>query len=108
MQKLAQPVKLWAAGAFFRHERPQAGRFRQFTQVDAETIGSDSPLVDAELILLLHDLLAELEVQRDGDAVEAPAASARRTPEPPISTSCAPTCARTRGTCPRRCASGST
>ena len=62
MQKLAQPVKLWAAGAFFRHERPQAGRFRQFTQVDAETIGSDSPLVDAELILLLHDLLAELGV----------------------------------------------
>jgi histidyl-tRNA synthetase len=62
MQKLAQPVKLWAAGPFFRHERPQAGRFRQFTQVDAETIGSDSPLVDAELILLLHDLLAELGV----------------------------------------------
>jgi histidyl-tRNA synthetase len=63
MQKLAQPVKLWAAGAFFRHERPQAGRFRQFTQVDAEAIGSDSPLVDAELILLLHDLLAELGVE---------------------------------------------
>jgi histidyl-tRNA synthetase len=63
MQKLAQPVKLWAAGAFFRHERPQAGRYRQFTQIDAEAIGSDSPLVDAELILLLHDLLAELGVE---------------------------------------------
>src|SRR3954454_25377000 len=63
MQKLAQPVKLWTDGPFFRHERPQAGRYRQFTQVDAEAIGSDSPLVDAELILLLHDLIAELGVE---------------------------------------------
>jgi histidyl-tRNA synthetase len=63
MHKLAQPVKLWSLGPFFRHERPQAGRYRQFSQVDAEAIGSDSPLVDAELILLLHDLLAELGVE---------------------------------------------
>jgi histidyl-tRNA synthetase len=63
MQKLAQPVKLWTDGPFFRHERPQAGRYRQFTQIDAEAIGSDSPLVDAELILLVHDILAELGVE---------------------------------------------
>src|SRR5919108_726886 len=63
MQKLAQPVKLWAAGAFFRHERPQAGRYRQFTQIDAEAIRSDSPLVDAELILLASDIIAELGVE---------------------------------------------
>ncbi len=62
MQKLAQPVKLWTDGPFFRHERPQAGRYRQFTQIDAEAIGSDSPLVDAELILLAHDILVELGV----------------------------------------------
>jgi histidyl-tRNA synthetase len=62
MQKLAQPVKLWTDGPFFRHERPQAGRFRQFTQIDAEVIGSDSPLVDAELILLANDILVELGV----------------------------------------------
>jgi histidyl-tRNA synthetase len=62
MQQLAQPVKLWTEGPFFRHERPQAGRYRQFTQIDAEVIGSDSPLVDAELILLAHDILVELEV----------------------------------------------
>ena len=62
MHKLAQPVKLWTDGPFFRHERPQAGRFRQFTQIDAEAIGSDSPLVDAELILLAGDTLAELGV----------------------------------------------
>src|SRR5215210_727642 len=63
MQKLAQPVKLWTDGAFFRHERPQAGRYRQFTQIDAEAIGSDSPLVDAELILLANDILTELGVE---------------------------------------------
>jgi histidyl-tRNA synthetase len=62
MQKLGQPVKLWTDGPFFRHERPQAGRYRQFTQIDAESIGSDSPLVDAELILLAHDILGELRV----------------------------------------------
>jgi histidyl-tRNA synthetase len=62
MHKLPQPVKLWWHGPLFRHERPQAGRFRQFTQLDAEAIGSNSPLVDAELILLLDELLRTLEV----------------------------------------------
>jgi histidyl-tRNA synthetase len=62
MHKLAQPVKLWWYGPLFRHERPQAGRFRQFTQLDAEAIGSDSPLVDAELILLCDELLRTLGV----------------------------------------------
>jgi histidyl-tRNA synthetase len=62
MQTLAQPVKLWCWGPFFRHERPQAGRYRQFTQLDAEVIGSDSPLCDAELIVLLNDLLHALAV----------------------------------------------
>jgi histidyl-tRNA synthetase len=62
MQTLPQPVKLWWYGPLFRHERPQAGRFRQFTQLDAEAIGSDSPLVDAELIILLDELLQTLEV----------------------------------------------
>ena len=62
MQKRAQPVKLWYSGPFFRHERPQAGRYRQFHQVGVEAIGSDSPLVDAEVILILADLLGSLEV----------------------------------------------
>ena len=62
MQTLAQPVKLWTEGLFFRHERPQAGRYRQFTQVNAESIGSDSPLIDAELILLASDIIGELGV----------------------------------------------
>jgi histidyl-tRNA synthetase len=57
MHKLPQPVKLWTWGPFFRHEAPQAGRFRQFTQLDAEVLGSDEPSVDAELILLLAEVL---------------------------------------------------
>jgi len=62
MHKLAQPVKLSYVGPFFRHERPQAGRYRQFHQIGAEAIGTDSPLADAEAIMLLSDLLAELGV----------------------------------------------
>jgi histidyl-tRNA synthetase len=62
MQQLAQPVKLSYAGPFFRHERPQAGRYRQFHQLGAEAIGTDSPLADAELIGLLAELVSELGV----------------------------------------------
>ena len=62
MHKLAQPVKLFYVGPFFRHERPQAGRYRQFHQIGAEAIGTDSPLADAEVIMLLDDLLATLGV----------------------------------------------
>jgi histidyl-tRNA synthetase len=57
MHKLPQPVKLWYWGPFFRRERPQKGRFRQFWQVGTEAIGSDDPAVDAEIILLLAELL---------------------------------------------------
>lgn len=57
MHKEPQPVKLWYLSSFFRYERPQAGRFRQFWQIGAEAIGSADPAVDAELILLLGELL---------------------------------------------------
>jgi histidyl-tRNA synthetase len=63
MHKLAQPVKLWYFGPFFRQEKPQAGRFRQFWQVGAEAIGSDDPAVDAETILLLQTLIFELGIE---------------------------------------------
>ena len=46
------PVKLWYSGSYFRYERPQAGRFRHFSQVGAEAVGSDDPALDAELIWL--------------------------------------------------------
>jgi len=63
MHKLPQPVKVWTSGPFFRHERPQAGRFRQFHQIDTEAIGSASPLVDAELIVIMHDIFTALGVE---------------------------------------------
>jgi histidyl-tRNA synthetase len=62
MHKAPQPVKLWYHGPFFRQEKPQAGRFRQFWQIGAEAIGSDDPAVDAETILLLQTLIDELGV----------------------------------------------
>lgn len=46
------PVKVWYSGAFFRAERPQAGRYRQFYQVGVEAIGADDPLLDVEVISL--------------------------------------------------------
>ena len=60
MHKLPQPVKLWYLGPYFRRERPQQGRFRQFWQLGAEAIGSDDPAVDAESILLLAEILEAL------------------------------------------------
>ncbi len=57
MHKLASPVKLWYLSSFFRAENPQKGRYRQFWQVGAEAIGSESPETDAELIVLLAELL---------------------------------------------------
>ena len=63
MHKLPQPVKLWYLSSFFRSEKPQAGRFRQFWQVGAEALGSEDPAVDAESILLLATLLEELELR---------------------------------------------
>ena len=62
MHKRRQPVKLWYLSSFFRHERAQAGRYRQFWQVGAEALGSDDPAVDAESITLLVALLAEMGV----------------------------------------------
>jgi histidyl-tRNA synthetase len=63
MHKLALPVKLWYLSSFFRYERAQAGRYRQFWQVGAEAIGSEDPAVDAESIALLQALLDELGVR---------------------------------------------
>jgi len=63
MHKLPQPVKLWYLSSFFRYEAPQAGRYRQFWQVGAEAIGTGEPAADAELIVLLAELLEALGVR---------------------------------------------
>ena len=62
MHRLPQPVKLWYRGPFFRYERPQEGRFRQFNQIGAEAIGAGSAMVDAELIILLAGAFADLGI----------------------------------------------
>jgi histidyl-tRNA synthetase len=63
MHKLPQPVKLWYLSSFFRAEAPQRGRYREFWQVGAEVLGSAAPEADAELIVLLADLLQSLGVK---------------------------------------------
>ena len=56
-----QPLtKLYTIGPMFRHERPQKGRLRQFHQMSVEAIGSDHPRLDAEIIAMAWQLLAEL------------------------------------------------
>jgi histidyl-tRNA synthetase len=62
MHKLRQPVRLWYLSSFFRYERAQAGRYRQFSQLGAEALGSEDPAVDAESICLLAALLDEMNV----------------------------------------------
>ena len=54
--------KLYYIGPMFRRERPQKGRFRQFYQIGAEVIGSESPAIDAELIELVVSILDELGI----------------------------------------------
>ena len=62
MSRLPQPVKLGYAGSFFRHEKPQAGRYRQFHQIGVEAMGTESPLADFEVIALLDELVSELGI----------------------------------------------
>jgi len=70
-----QVQRLWYAGAMFRHERPQKGRYRQFHQIGVEAFGFDGPDVDAELMAMcarLWDALAltglKLEINSLGTA----------------------------------------
>jgi histidyl-tRNA synthetase len=54
------PVKLYYSGAFFRYERPQAGRYRQLQQVGVEAVGVDDPAVDAEVIAIADEAYRRL------------------------------------------------
>ena len=55
--------KLFCIGPMFRYERPQAGRLRQFHQIDAEVLGTEDPAVDAELIVMLMEFLDAMGVE---------------------------------------------
>ena len=58
-----EPVsRLFYIGPMFRRERPQKGRYRQFHQIGAEILGRDDPLIDAELLLMLNDFFAALQI----------------------------------------------
>jgi len=63
MFNLPQPVKLWYFGPFFRYERPQAGRFRQFWQFGLEVLGEESPVIDVQLIQIFYNILRELKLK---------------------------------------------
>ncbi len=56
------PLRVWLVGPMFRYDRPQAGRYRQFTQWDVEVIGDAGPAVDAELIELAVRYCARLGI----------------------------------------------
>lgn len=60
MHTLPQPVKLFSIGPIFRHEKPQAGRFRQHTQFNCEAIGEIDPAVDVEVMSVAWTLLSRL------------------------------------------------
>ncbi len=60
---LPSPQKFYYMGPMFRYERPQAGRFREFHQIGVECFGVAEPVVDAEILLLLRNLLNELGFQ---------------------------------------------
>ena len=75
MLNLPQPVKLYTYGPLFRYEHPQAGRFRQFHQVDFEIFGEESAAIDAQIIQIFYAFLRDLkfshliiEVNSIGDA----------------------------------------
>ena len=60
MQNLPKPVKLWYFGPFFRYERPQSDRFRQFYQFGFESLGVEKPVADAQIIQIFYNILKEL------------------------------------------------
>ncbi|MDT0379102.1 histidine--tRNA ligase [Streptomyces sp. DSM 42041] len=60
----ALPAKLWYSGSYYRYERPQAGRYRHFSQVGAEALGAEDPALDAELIILAADAFRALGLRQ--------------------------------------------
>jgi histidyl-tRNA synthetase len=62
--KLPKPFRRYAGGPVWRNEKPGPGRFRQFTQFDADTVGTDSVAADAEICMLASDTLERLGIAR--------------------------------------------
>jgi histidyl-tRNA synthetase len=67
---LPKPYRSYRVGWVFRNEKPGPGRFRQFMQFDADTVGSASPAADAEMCMMAADTMEELGVPRGGYVVK--------------------------------------
>ena len=67
-QSLPTPYRGYRQGWVFRNEKPGPGRFRQFMQFDADTVGSASPAADAEICMMIADTMEKLGIRR-GDYV---------------------------------------
>lgn len=63
-QTLPKPFRRYQVGPVWRNEKPGPGRFREFTQFDADTVGSNSPAADAELLMMVCDALEALGLKR--------------------------------------------
>jgi len=63
MQNLPLPVKLWHFGPYFRYEKPQAGRYRQFWQFGFEIFGEENPVIDAQIIQIFYNILKDLKIK---------------------------------------------
>jgi histidyl-tRNA synthetase len=63
-QHLPKPFRRYAMGSVWRNEKPGPGRFREFTQFDADTVGSNSPSADAELLMMACDALEAVGLKR--------------------------------------------
>ena len=67
-QNLTKPFRRYQTGSVWRNEKPGPGRYREFTQFDADTVGSASASADAELLMMLSDTLEALGLTR-GDYI---------------------------------------
>src|ERR1700739_3381715 len=67
---LPKPYRSYRAGYVFRNEKPGPGRFRQFMQFDADTVGSASPAADAEMCMMAADTMEALGIPRGGYVVK--------------------------------------
>ncbi len=63
-ERLPKPYRSYRWGWVFRNEKPGPGRFRQFMQVDADTVGAASPAADAEMCMMAADAMEELGIKR--------------------------------------------
>ena len=69
-QELPKPFRRYQVGQVWRNEKPGPGRYREFTQFDADTVGSNSPAADAELLMMVCDALEAVGLKRGEYAVK--------------------------------------